>query len=127
MPTMVGKVLPSECFMALSYVVKLGPIVSGGRSYLQNDDYNGTDIEELLAIGRISAVDAPTVKAEDSSVESQEAPSVTDLSGLNSAEAKQAIESCDDVELLQSWIAIESRSTIRKAINDRLADLKEAE
>jgi hypothetical protein len=52
---------------------------------------------------------------------------VTDLSGLNSAEAKQAIEVCDDIELLQSWIAIESRSTIRKAINDRLADLKEAE
>lgn len=121
--------------MALSYVVKLGPIISGDRSYQKDEEYDGSDIEELLALGRITAIDVPlntaspvveieTLLAPD--LETEEESDPIDLSGLNAMDAKRAIDACDDIQQLQSWMGVDTRSHIRKAINDRLTALNGA-
>jgi hypothetical protein len=138
MPTMVGICSHSECFeifMALSYVVKLGPIVSGDRTYQDNDPYDGTDIEYLLAHGRIAQIGTgeeslviPVVPIGDFIESLIELPTepVVDILGMSVNDAREAIASCSDADTLQIWMATDARSPIRKAINDRLTALKEA-
>ncbi|PHJ59591.1 hypothetical protein VF14_08955 [Nostoc linckia z18] len=52
------------------------------------------------------------------------APQPSELSTMNVEEAEKVIENCADVAKLEAWLASESRVTVRRAINRRIAAIK---
>ncbi len=80
----------------------------------------------------------PTVKAmmEDGDIELVEAKGevtaddkkngAPDLKGYNAKEAAKAVKATANPDLLEEWLKMESRSSVKKAIVDQLAKIEEA-